>query len=53
MKIRLRWCLLALGDALIGERLSGSLGLARNSARDMAERQLEDGLERLQSAEKA
>ncbi|VWX60045.1 TetR/AcrR family transcriptional regulator [Sphingorhabdus sp. 109] len=36
--------LMALGDALIGERLSGSLGLARNSARDMAERQLENGL---------
>jgi len=37
--------LMALGDALIGERLSGSLGLARSSARDMAERQLEDGRE--------
>ncbi len=38
--------LMALGDALIGERLSGSLGLPRDSARDMAERQLEDALER-------
>ena len=38
--------LMALGDALIGERLSGSLDLARNSARDMAERQLEHALER-------
>lgn len=38
--------LMALGDALIGERLSGSLGLPRESARDMAERQLEDALER-------
>lgn len=41
--------LMALGDALIGERLSRSLGLARNTARDMAERQLEDGLDRLES----
>ncbi|ATW02781.1 TetR family transcriptional regulator [Sphingorhabdus sp. YGSMI21] len=38
--------LMALGDALIGERLAGSLGLPRDSARDMAERQLEDALER-------
>ena len=38
--------LMALGDALIGDRLSGSLGLPRDSARDMAERQLEDALER-------
>ncbi len=38
--------LMALGDALIGDRLSGSLGLARSHARDMAERQLEAALER-------
>ena len=38
--------LMALGDALIGERLSDSLGLARDSARDMAERQLEHALDR-------
>jgi AcrR family transcriptional regulator len=38
--------LMALGDALIGDRLSGSLGLPRDSARDMAERQLADALER-------
>ena len=38
--------LMALGDALIGERLSGSLDLPRDSARDMAERQLEHALER-------
>ena len=43
--------LMALGDALIGERLSRSLGLARNTARDMAERQLEDGLDRLESGQ--
>ncbi|MEO0441271.1 MAG: helix-turn-helix domain-containing protein [Pseudomonadota bacterium] len=38
--------LMALGDALIGERLSGSLGLPRNAARDIAEQQLEGALER-------
>ncbi|WP_417613675.1 TetR family transcriptional regulator [Parasphingorhabdus sp.] len=38
--------LMALGDALIGDRLSGSLGLPRDSARDMAERQLAAALER-------
>lgn len=32
--------LLALGDALIGERLSGSLGIHRQSARDQAEAML-------------
>jgi len=41
--------LMALGDALIGDRLSGSLGLPRDSARDMAERQLADALERWKS----
>lgn len=41
--------LMALGDALIGERLSGSLDLARDSARDMAERQLTHALERWKS----
>jgi AcrR family transcriptional regulator len=45
--------LMALGDALIGERLSRSLGLARNAARDLAERQLEDGLERQESEQPA
>ena len=38
--------LMALGDALIGERLCGSLDLARDSARDMAERQLQHALDR-------
>ncbi len=38
--------LMALGDALIGERLAGSLELPRHAARDMAERQLEHALER-------
>ena len=38
--------LMALGDALIGDRLSGSLELPRNSARDMAERQLQNALDR-------
>ena len=45
--------LMALGDALIGERLSGSLGLTRNSARDMAERQLEDGMDRWENEQSA
>lgn len=40
--------LMALGDALIGERLSGSLELHRNTAREMAERQLQGALERWQ-----
>lgn len=38
--------LMALGDALIGERLADSLGLSRHSARDMAERHLEHALDR-------
>lgn len=38
--------LMALGDALIGERLAGSLDLPRHSARDMAERHLEHALDR-------
>lgn len=38
--------LMALGDALIGERLANSLGLSRNSARDMAENHLEHALDR-------
>lgn len=41
--------LMALGDALIGERLSASLGLGRDSARDMAERQLSGALDRWKS----
>ena len=45
--------LMALGDALIGERLSGSLDLARNSARDMAERQLSHALERWKTEHEA
>ncbi len=38
--------LMALGDALIGERLAGSLDLPRHSARDLAERHLEHALDR-------
>ena len=38
--------LMALGDALIGERLADSLGLKRDAARDMAERHLEQALDR-------
>ncbi len=45
--------LMALGDALIGDRLSGSLGLARDSARDMAERQLTGALDRWKSEHEA
>ena len=41
--------LMALGDALIGDRLSGSLGLARSSAREIAEKQLEQSAERWQN----
>ena len=41
--------LMALGDALIGERLSASLELSRDSARDMAERQLQGALDRWKS----
>ena len=44
----LKLVLMALGDALIGERLSGSLGLSRTAARDLAERHLEGALTRLQ-----
>ncbi len=45
--------LMALGDALIGERLSGSLALGRNSARDMAERQLEHTIDRWNQEQEA
>ncbi|WP_126172386.1 TetR/AcrR family transcriptional regulator [Altericroceibacterium xinjiangense] len=38
--------LLALGDALIGERLAGSLGLTRSSARNRAEQLLIETLAR-------
>ena len=38
--------LMALGDALIGERLSNSLELPRHAARDLAERQLQGALDR-------
>lgn len=38
--------LIALGDALIGERLSASLGLPRGEARDRAEKIALDGLAR-------
>lgn len=38
--------LLALGDALIGERLASSLGLARHAARSHAERMVTDGIVR-------
>jgi AcrR family transcriptional regulator len=36
--------LLALGDALMGEMLAGSLGVARDTARDRAEAMLTDSL---------
>lgn len=38
--------LLALGDALIGERLASSLGVARHAARGHAERMVMDGIAR-------
>ncbi len=38
--------LMALGDALIGERLAESLDLQRHSARDLAETHLEHALDR-------
>ncbi|MEQ9661027.1 MAG: helix-turn-helix domain-containing protein [Parasphingopyxis sp.] len=37
--------LLALGDALMGRQLAGSLGLKRDTARDLAERRLAQSLE--------
>ena len=40
--------LMALGDALIGERLASSLGLPRHKARDVAERHLQHALVRYQ-----
>ena len=40
--------LMALGDALIGERLANSLGLPRNKARDVADSHLEHALGRWQ-----
>ena len=36
-------CMMALGDALMGAPLAQSLGLPRNSARDLAEKMLIDG----------
>jgi AcrR family transcriptional regulator len=36
--------IMALGDALMGERLSASLGLARHSARQLAEQRLNQSL---------
>ncbi len=36
-------CMMALGDALMGAPLAASLGLPRNSARDLAEKMLIDG----------
>lgn len=41
--------LMALGDALMGERLCGSLELPRQTARDLAEKHLEHALERWQA----
>lgn len=38
--------LLALGDALIGERLASSLGIARHAARSHAERMVTEGIAR-------
>ena len=40
---------LALGDALMGDRLCGSLELPRQTARDLAEKHLEHALERWQA----
>lgn len=45
--------LMALGDALIGERLADSLGLQRHSARDLAESHLEHALDRWKAEQEA
>ena len=45
-EVTLSLVLMALGDALMGEPLSQSLGLPRNSARDQAERMLIEAAER-------
>ncbi len=41
--------LMALGDALMGERLADSLELPRHAARDLAEKHLEHALDRWQA----
>lgn len=45
-EVTLTLVLMALGDAMMGEALSGSLGLKRDSARDEAERMLIEAAER-------
>lgn len=42
-------CIMALGDALLGAQLAGSLDLPRDTARSIAERQLVASFERWQS----
>ena len=43
-QLTLNLVLLALGDALLGQRLARSLGLPRRSARDTAEAMLVDSM---------
>ena len=45
-EVTLSLVLMALGDAMMGEALSGSLGLGRETARDQAERMLIEAAER-------
>jgi hypothetical protein len=45
-EVTLTLVLLALGDAQMGRALTNSLGLRRQTARDMAERLLTDAAER-------
>ncbi|MEZ5710469.1 MAG: helix-turn-helix domain-containing protein [Blastomonas sp.] len=42
-------CIMALGDALLGAQLAASLGLPRDTARGMAEKQLMASMEKWQS----
>ncbi|WP_310534297.1 helix-turn-helix domain-containing protein [Novosphingobium sp.] len=45
-EVTLSLVLMALGDAMMGEALSGSLGLGRETARDQAEKMLIEAAER-------
>jgi AcrR family transcriptional regulator len=45
-EVTLSLVLMALGDAMMGEALSGSLGLGRETARDQAEKMLVEAAER-------
>lgn len=46
-------CIMALGDALMGAQLAGALGLERDTARALAEKQLSASLEHWQAIQPA